>query len=73
MNSGKSRFQKSIDIGAKEWPTREIYWLPSDINFLNENECRNDFCGYKSTRKYNVDIHEVICKAETEVIAKELI
>ena len=68
---GQSRFEKSVAIGARTWPSKTIYWLPSTKNIAMKYQCnKSDDCGYTSTRSNNVKIHEQSCKMETEINAK---
>ena len=67
---GKSRFENSVTIGARQWPTNKIYWLPSAKNITMKYYCSQKDCGYKSNRSNNVKIHEETCKVETSINAK---
>ena len=67
---GKSRFENSVSIGARQWPTDKIYWLPSAKNITMKYYCSQKDCGYKSNRSNNVKIHEETCKVETSINAK---
>ena len=67
---GESRFQKSVTIGARDWPSNNIYWLPAAKNIKMKYQCKKPDCGYNSNRSNNVKQHEEVCKTETVVSAK---
>lgn len=69
---GTSRFDNSVNIGAKQWPTRRIYWLPNHQNILKKATCsKNESCLYQSTESANLKIHEENCKVNTQVKSKQ--
>ena len=65
---GQSEFEKSVNLGAKTWPSNKIYWLPNHQNILTKHICdENEACNYKTTESANLKIHKETCNVETTV------
>ena len=61
-----------MNIGAKQWPSDKIYWLPNHQNLPKQLTCtKNESCFYQPTRNDNMKAHEETCKVETTVIADQ--
>lgn len=60
-----------MNIGAKQWPTEKIFWLPSHRNLPQKLTCINENCFYQPTRNDNMKTHEETCSVETVVTADQ--
>ena len=70
---GISTFQKSVNIGVKQWPTTQIYWLTNHQNILKLYSCsKTDICHYQTTLTANLRIHEETCSSETLIKAEQV-
>ena len=63
----------SINIGVYDWPTTDVYWLPSQNLINNAYMCtKSAKCFYTCTHRRDMDKHEKRCKNVQEVISQQL-
>ena len=64
---------QSINIGVYDWPTTDVYWLPSENLINNSYMCsKTENCYYTTNRKKNLERHEKKCTDVQEIISKQL-
>ena len=52
-----------INIGVYNWPSTDVYWLPSKNLIPNVYICsKSENCYFQSNRKHDVEVHEKKCK-----------
>ena len=63
----------SINIGVYDWPTTDVYWLPSDNLISNSFMCtKTKNCYYTTNRLPNLKRHEKGCTDVQEIISKQM-
>ena len=66
-----SCYENSVNIGAKQWPSDKLFWLPNHQNLPQKRTCANTSCFYQPTRADNMAVHEESCSVETTVTAEQ--
>ena len=64
----------SIDIGVHDWPTTDVFWLPSENLINNSYICsKSKECYYTCSRRDDMKKHEKKCKDVQEILSQQLI
>ena len=63
----------SINIGVYDWPTTDVFWLPSDNLINNSFMCtKTKNCHYTTNRITNLKRHETGCTDVQKIISKQM-
>ena len=63
----------SINIGVYDWPTTDVYWLPSENLINNSFLCtKTKTCYYTTNRITDLNRHEEKCTDVQKIISKQL-
>ena len=63
----------SINIGVNDWPSTDVFWLPSSNLINNSYMCtKTKNCYYTTNRKIDLVRHEKKCTDIQQIISKQL-
>ena len=59
-----------VNIGVQNWPSKDVYWLPSQNLVSNTFLCsKTENCYYRTNRRFNIEKHERKCTDVQQVLS----